>query len=433
MAGTKSPIRASTSSAAFAPAIFSLNVWVPWRRPPTRTLAPMTSSRLPMIEPVSDALTTSMRPACRAKNAMISSAMLPNVALRMPPTCGPVIAPSRSVERPTTQARPRIAGGRQHEEERRVGMEAEVEDDGQDAHRDGREQDDPADHRELSEDGKSGGPRRLRSPDDAICRDRRRTRSGAAGRSPRQRAGQPRLGRLRRPPAARPRRGRRRVASSAVTACAPGGRAPDQEPTTTANSPRGGIVPSAAAAASSPSEPRTIVSWTFVSSRQTAAGSLVTAGCSKVAERRRHPPRRLVHDRAALIRRDPLEAFAALATRPRQKTLERPAGTGQARRRDRRENSRCARDRHDHAALGSPGGDEVAARVADGRRPCIRDEGEVGTAAQVVEQRGRARSVALSVVARHPRLDAVAGKQTMGQTGVLGGDQRDVPQGLEGP
>ena len=62
-----------------------------------------------MIEPVSDALTTSIRPAWRAKNAMISSAMLPNVALRIPPTCGPVIEPSRSVERPTTQARPRIA------------------------------------------------------------------------------------------------------------------------------------------------------------------------------------------------------------------------------------------------------------------------------------------------------------------------------------
>ena len=68
----------------------------------------MTSSRLPMIEPVSDALTTSVRPACRAKNAMISSAMLPNVALRMPPTCGPVRAPRRSVDSPTTHASPRM-------------------------------------------------------------------------------------------------------------------------------------------------------------------------------------------------------------------------------------------------------------------------------------------------------------------------------------
>jgi len=62
-----------------------------------------------MIEPVSDAFTTSMRPAWSAKNAMISSAMFPKVALRMPPTCGPVSDPSRSVDRPTTQASPRMA------------------------------------------------------------------------------------------------------------------------------------------------------------------------------------------------------------------------------------------------------------------------------------------------------------------------------------
>ena len=42
-----------------------------------------------MIEPVSDALTTSICPAVRAKKAMMSSAMLPKVALRMPPICGP--------------------------------------------------------------------------------------------------------------------------------------------------------------------------------------------------------------------------------------------------------------------------------------------------------------------------------------------------------
>ena len=105
-AGTNSPMTARTSSEAFDAAIRWLNVCVPWRSPPTRMLAPRTSSRLPMIEPVSDALTTSMRPACRAKKAMISSAMLPNVALRMPPTRGPVSDPSRSVDRPTTHARP---------------------------------------------------------------------------------------------------------------------------------------------------------------------------------------------------------------------------------------------------------------------------------------------------------------------------------------
>ena len=77
-----------------------------------------------MIEPVSDALTTSISPACRAKNAMISSAMLPNVALRMPPTCGPVSEPSRSVDRPTTQASPRIATAADARRGRRVGVQS---------------------------------------------------------------------------------------------------------------------------------------------------------------------------------------------------------------------------------------------------------------------------------------------------------------------
>ena len=86
-----------------------------------------------MIEPVSDALTTSIRPACRAKNAMMSSAMLPNVALRIPPTCGPVSAPSRSVERPTTQARPRIPAAATMKMIVWVGVEPEVEHDRHDA------------------------------------------------------------------------------------------------------------------------------------------------------------------------------------------------------------------------------------------------------------------------------------------------------------
>ena len=86
-----------------------------------------------MIEPVSDALTTSISRPASAKNAMISSAMLPNVAFRIPPTCGPVSDPSRSVDSPTTQARPRIAAADDDEQHGRVGVEPEVEDDRGDA------------------------------------------------------------------------------------------------------------------------------------------------------------------------------------------------------------------------------------------------------------------------------------------------------------
>ena len=156
IAGTNRPMSASVSSAAFAEASFELNVWVPWRRPPSRTLAPRTSSRLPMIEPVSDALTTSMRPAWSAKNAMISSAMLPNVALRIPPTCGPVSDPSRSVDSPTTQARPRIAAADTMNSTRRVGVQPEVQDDRRDAQDDGPDQEDAGEQRQLTEDREAG-------------------------------------------------------------------------------------------------------------------------------------------------------------------------------------------------------------------------------------------------------------------------------------
>ena len=117
-----------------------------------------------MIEPVSDALTTSIRPACRAKNAMISSAMLPNVALRMPPTCGPVSDPRRSVDRPTTQASPRIAAAETTNSTVWSAWSAEVEDDRGDAQR--RRvptSDDPAEQRQRTEDRDAAACRRLGS------------------------------------------------------------------------------------------------------------------------------------------------------------------------------------------------------------------------------------------------------------------------------
>ena len=46
IAGTNNPISASVSSAALADASFELKVWVPWRRPPIRTLAPRTSKQV---------------------------------------------------------------------------------------------------------------------------------------------------------------------------------------------------------------------------------------------------------------------------------------------------------------------------------------------------------------------------------------------------
>ena len=59
---------------------------------------------LPRIEPMIEALTTSCRPALRAKSAMISSGALPNVTLSSPPMPGPERAASSSVARPISAA-----------------------------------------------------------------------------------------------------------------------------------------------------------------------------------------------------------------------------------------------------------------------------------------------------------------------------------------
>ena len=59
-------------------------------QPPRSMARPRTIRMLPMMEPVSEALTISVSPARRAMKAMISSAALPKVAFRSPPMPGPV-------------------------------------------------------------------------------------------------------------------------------------------------------------------------------------------------------------------------------------------------------------------------------------------------------------------------------------------------------
>src|SRR3712207_974255 len=58
------------------------------------------------MEPMIEAFTTVVRPADRAKMVMMSSAALPNVALRIPPMRRPAWPARLSVAWPRTQARP---------------------------------------------------------------------------------------------------------------------------------------------------------------------------------------------------------------------------------------------------------------------------------------------------------------------------------------
>ena len=90
MAGNSIDATASDSSPALVWAEDLLKTCFSRFHPPASIAPPETSSRLPRIEPVSDARTTSLSPLVSAMMPMISSAALPKVALSNPPQVGPV-------------------------------------------------------------------------------------------------------------------------------------------------------------------------------------------------------------------------------------------------------------------------------------------------------------------------------------------------------
>ena len=89
IAGQSMAATAMESSPAFASAACRLKVCSLRRQPPTTMAPPATSSRLPRIDPVTDAFTTAFRPFVSAMTAMISSAAFPKVAFSRPPHVGP--------------------------------------------------------------------------------------------------------------------------------------------------------------------------------------------------------------------------------------------------------------------------------------------------------------------------------------------------------
>ena len=109
MSGISKATTVRTSMPAAAPTFVRLNVCLSRPQPPTNIARPSTRSKLPRMLPVSDALTTSVRPRCRASKTMISSAALPNVALRKPPTPAPTYLAASSVAEPINPARGTIA------------------------------------------------------------------------------------------------------------------------------------------------------------------------------------------------------------------------------------------------------------------------------------------------------------------------------------
>ena len=349
-----------------------------------------------MIEPVSDALTTSIRPACSAKNAMISSAMLPNVALRMPPTCGPVSAPRRSVDRPTTQARPRIAAADDDEQDgrRRRGARS-------------RARSRPTltttrpDERRRAPSGDSAPRIGQADPGmaDRSCSHpigplaRRRGPPRQAGRRPR-RAWPPRPGPCPRRPAARPRRARavERVAPRPPGAGRPPGHAP-----TTSDELAAGRDSSVRRRAGELAERRP---------GRSPRGAWSARGRPPPADPRRTPRRGRAASRrparaprtatvAALVGGDPREPLPPLAARSRQEPLERPARPGDAARHERRQHGRRARDRHDPRRPRPP-------RPRPGRAPGSLTSGRAGVGHERQVRAARAGARAAPPVAPGP-------------------------------
>src|SRR2546429_292172 len=81
--------------------------------PPSRMDSPRTSRILPTMDPVIEAFTTLVSPLESAMAAMISSAALPKVAFKSPPSPSPTRAASSSVARPIQPATGMIASAEQ--------------------------------------------------------------------------------------------------------------------------------------------------------------------------------------------------------------------------------------------------------------------------------------------------------------------------------
>jgi len=106
MSGTSSAVTARNIIPLPDSAAVALNTCFlrPRLKPPAKTAAPNTSSRLPRMAPVMDAFTTSSCPLRSAAMAMMSSAALPNEAFISPPSPAPRWWATTSVASPISRA-----------------------------------------------------------------------------------------------------------------------------------------------------------------------------------------------------------------------------------------------------------------------------------------------------------------------------------------
>ena len=181
--------------------------------------------------------------------------------------------------------------------------------------------------------------------------------------------------------------------------------------------------------------PRLIVSWSFVSSRQTApdrSPPQAAARSARVAATRPGASYRIVARSSAAIR-------ASRSRRSRPERGRKPSkdqrGPASAAGHDRGQDRRRARDRDDQPALGGPGAHEVVAGIADAGRAGVGDQGEVGARprrwAEELGQRGSAALRAWKLT--RWVVIALRRQEPARVAGVLGGDQRARRAGPRGP
>ena len=250
-----------------------------------------------------------------------------------------------------------------------------------------------------------------------------------------------------RPPVARPRRVPRPPATSALdlgprrlqrarprpSALAASPAAPRPPAHDDTISPRAGIVPSAACAARSPSDPRTICSWSFVSSRQTAPRPVGAAG----RRRGRAGSRRAAS--APRTGRSPARRPRSRASRSRRSRPVRGRNPSNDQRGPASPAAATAASTADAPGTGTtappcagPRRDQPLARVADTTGvPASVTSARSVAGREVLEERALPRRAALRVVAHRPGRDLVAVEQPARDPRVLGRDERHRPQDLE--
>ncbi len=141
---------------------------------------------------------------------------------------------------------------------------------------------------------------------------------------------------------------------------------------------------------------------------------------------------RLIEDHRPILRRQPLQALAALLFLRREKALEGEAGRGQAGDAQGRDGSAGAGDGADRDALLGAEPDQSLAGVGDRGAACVRDQGAALPRLQTGQDLRPALGLVVLVVADQGLFDFQMIEQPDRDAGVLGGNEIHGAQRLGG-